>query len=239
MTELFSDLLEVDAPFIQSSGLLVDDERAPPAADGGVRVVLGVLSPVVSFGLAAVVRGTPGVTLASTACSLERMLTLCRDARDCVALADLALSPQGAAEFMRHLNAAAPRARAILISEAHKPHAVREAMRSGACGFLEKTAPPSEIRAALVAAARGQRYLTPGIASQLADSLMLQDLTARETDVVQLLARGECNKVIARELSVTLGTVKTHVHAILGKLSSRSRTDAVLKAHRLGLVRIS
>jgi two-component system NarL family response regulator len=73
---------------------------------------------------------------------------------------------------------------------------VREAIRWGASGFVEKTAEPAEIRAALVAAARSQRYLSPGMAN-LADSSVMQDLTPREMDVLALLTRGDCNKLIS------------------------------------------
>jgi DNA-binding NarL/FixJ family response regulator len=78
--------------------------------------------------------------------------------------------------------------RVVLISDMHSPHMVREAIRWGASGFVEKTAEPAEIRAALIAAARSQRYLAPGIA-HLAGSFMPHDLPPREMDVLALFAR--------------------------------------------------
>jgi len=98
---------------------------------------------------------------------------------------------------MQLLRMVAARVRVVLISDMHSPHMVREALRWGASGFVEKTAQPAEIRAALVAAARSQRYLSPGMAADLADSSVLRDLSPRERHVHALLTRGDCNKLIS------------------------------------------
>ena len=70
------------------------------------------------------------------------------------------------------------------------------------------------------------------------DAFVLQEFAPRERDVLTPSRCGNCNKRNARELAVTVSTVKTHVHAIMNQLESRACTDAVLKAHRLGLVRL-
>jgi DNA-binding NarL/FixJ family response regulator len=127
---------------------------------------------------------------------MDRLLACCMEAEDCVALLDPALGPHGLRAFMQLLRMMAARVRVVLISDMHSPHMVREAIRWGASGFVEKTAEPAEIRAALVAAARSQRYLSPGMAN-LADSSVMQDLTPREMDVLALLTRGDCNKLIS------------------------------------------
>jgi DNA-binding NarL/FixJ family response regulator len=213
-------------------------EGVAAKADSAVKVIIGVASPALLCGLESLVSGTAGLACGRSAPTLYRLLACCLEAEDCVALVDPALGPQGLRAFMQLLRMMAARVRVVLISDMHSPHMVREAIRWGAHGFVEKAADAAEIRAALIAAARSQRYLSPGIAVDLADSLVLQDLTPREMDVLALLTRGDSNWLIARELAVTVGTVKTHVRAIMNKLESRSRTDAVLKAHRLGLVRL-
>jgi len=210
---------------------------ACPTSSGlGTMVVIGASSPALLCGLESLVSETAGLSLAGTACSLDRFLECCALVRAGVALVDPFIGRQHIREFMEALGAAAPRIRAVLMTDANQPHIVREAVKSGACGFVGQTAATEEIRAALSAAAAGRRHISAGVAAHLAESLTLEDLTNREMQVLGLLSLGDCNKAIARDLDVTVGTVKTHVRAIMSKLSSRSRTEAVHKAYRLGLV---
>ena len=123
-----------------------------------------------------------------------------------------------------------------MMPDLFQPHAVREAIRTGAGAIVNRAADIREIHEALFAVAAGRRYIAPAIAVQLAESLTLLELTDRETEVLALLSQGECNKNIARGLGVTVGTTKCHVRAIMNKLDARSRTEAVHKAYRLGLV---
>lgn len=153
-----------------------------------VEVIIGVASPALLDSLEALVNGTAGLALGRSASTLERLLACCLEAEDCVVLVDPALEPQGLRAFMQLLRMMAARVRVVLISDMHSPDTVRNATRWGACGFVQKTAEPAEIRAALIAAARSQRYLAPGIA-HLAGSFMPQDLPPREMDVLALFAR--------------------------------------------------
>ncbi|RZA34551.1 MAG: response regulator transcription factor [Lysobacteraceae bacterium] len=87
-----------------------------------------------------------------------------------------------------------------------------------------------------VALAR-QRYLSESMTRSVADSLTRESLTGRETDVLQLLAQGCCNKSIARKLGIGVGTVKTHVKGVMSKLDATARTHAVVVATQRGLIR--
>ncbi|MDR6536015.1 hypothetical protein [Variovorax soli] len=166
-------------------------------ADGAVKVIIGVASPALLSGLESLVSDTAGLVLGCSAPTTDRLLACCMEAEDCIALVDPTLGPQGLRAFMQLLRMVAARVRVVLISDMHSPHMVREALRWGASGFVEKTAQPAEIRAALVAAARSQRYLSPGMAADLADSSVLRDLSPRERHVHALLTRGDCNKLIS------------------------------------------
>jgi DNA-binding NarL/FixJ family response regulator len=133
-----------------------------------------------------------------------------------------------------------PRARPMLITDANQPQVVREAVNPGARGFVGRsaeTAEMAEIRDALWAVTGGGRYSAPAAAAHLVESISSDDLTRRELEVLERLAKGSCSKTIAREMDVAVGTVKTHVCAIMCKLNARSRTEAVLSACRLGLIR--
>ncbi len=120
------------------------------------------------------------------------------------------------------------------------------AVRAGACGYLLKSMPPEDIRAAVHAAARGQTSVAPRLVERLLDtyarthtppSPLLDRLTERETAVLREVAAGRSNVEIGERLFVSEGTVKTHVAAILRKLEVRDRTQAAVAAYELGLVR--
>jgi DNA-binding NarL/FixJ family response regulator len=114
------------------------------------------------------------------------------------------------------------------------------AVRAGAVGYLLKDTESDELRRAIKAAAAGQVQLSPQAAMRLLREVRAPEspeaLTERETDVLRLLARGQANKEIARELNIGEKTVKTHVSNILAKLGVQSRTQAALYAARIGLV---
>ena len=117
---------------------------------------------------------------------------------------------------------------------------VVEAMRAGAAGYLLKDAQPAELLAAIRAAHAGGSPLHPDAAAELVGELRRPpagpDLTAREREVLELLARGMPNKAIALRLSLSEKTVKAHVSAILRKLDVTDRTQAALRAVRERLV---
>ncbi len=124
------------------------------------------------------------------------------------------------------------------------PDAARaaEAWGAGARGLLLRDAGAERLSAALQAAAQGLAVLDPALTGALvamreqAPGAPAESLTPREIEVLRLLAEGLPNKAIARRLAISEHTVKVHVNAILGKLGVESRTEAVVKATRLGLV---
>ena len=162
-----------------------------------MKVIVGVASPALLCSLEALVRGTAGLAFGCSAPTTDRLLACCMEAEDCIALVDPLLGPQGLRAFMQLLRMMAARVRVVLISDMQSPRMMREAIRWGACGLVEKTAEPAEIRAALLAAAGSQRYLSPRMAEDLADSFPLQDLSPRERDALALLTRGDCNKLMS------------------------------------------
>ena len=120
---------------------------------------------------------------------------------------------------------------------------VVEAFRAGASGFVLKTAPPGQLVAAIRTIALGEALLAPASTRQLieqstrqvAPSPLLTSLSARETEVLRLLARGLSNAEIADELVVEPSTIKTHVASVLAKLGVRDRVQAVVFAFENGL----
>jgi DNA-binding NarL/FixJ family response regulator len=124
---------------------------------------------------------------------------------------------------------------------------VYEALRLGASGFLLKDAPPEDLIAAVRVVASGEALLAPSVTRRLIEEFfarptepvrtsMLEALTARETEVLRLVARGMSNTEIAEHLFVSEQTVKTHVGKIFAKLGLRDRAQAVICAYESGLV---
>ena len=113
---------------------------------------------------------------------------------------------------------------------------VRAAVEAGVHGYLLQGCSIEELATGVSVLAAGGRYFCRDVAQQIAESLMREPLTPRETDVLRLLALGQCNKSIARQLEITVGTVKGHLRAIFGKLEAGSRTEAVGIAARRGLI---
>jgi two-component system nitrate/nitrite response regulator NarL len=127
----------------------------------------------------------------------------------------------------------------------------RQAWRTGVQGLLRRDAEPARIASALAALAQGlvvideeYRRLLGGVSSPRPDTpwtpgeedLLREDLTARELEVLRLMAEGLPNKTIAQRMDISEHTVKFHVNAVLGKLGAGSRTEAVVRATRLGLI---
>jgi len=156
-----------------------------------------------------------------------------------VILLDLRMPGADGVAALAGLRAAGNPARVLVITSFTEPAAVLPAVRAGASGYVFKDIDPPALAAAIRSVHAGHVLLHPDVARLLAAGELRPgpaDLTAREQDVLAEVARGRSNREIARELSVSEKTVKTHVSAILGKLGVQDRTQAALYAVRSGLV---
>ena len=124
----------------------------------------------------------------------------------------------------------------LIVSQLDKEWEVRTAMESGVQGYLHQSCSADELARAVRQLSRGIRYLSEAVSRSVAASLSRASLTERETDVLQLLAEGCCNKLIARRLGIGVGTVKTHVKGVMSKLDATARTHAVVVAAERGLI---
>ena len=140
-------------------------------------------------------------------------------------------------ERLRRLRAIRHRGRVMIVADADREWQIREALESGAAAYLLLGATAGELADAVRAVARGASYLSPAIAARLAESLAAEPLTAREQQVLSLIVDGLCNKHIALSLQISVGTVKSHVRSLFGKLQVRTRTAAAAIAERRGLLK--
>jgi len=142
-----------------------------------------------------------------------------------------------------------PRQKVLILTTFGLDEYIIEALRAGASGFLLKDAPVEDLLSAVRAVAAGDAQLSPAVTKRLLDQVarrlpaavdhdeaLLEELTARERDVLRLLALGMSNAEIGEALVVSEATVKTHVSSVLGKLGLRDRVQAVIYAYENGLV---
>jgi len=130
-------------------------------------------------------------------------------------------------------------ARVLVFTTRDSELEIRSALQAGLAGYLIQGCKSDDVVCAVKAIARGVRYFCPVASQRMADSIAHTGLTNRESDVLTLLCDGLSNKLIARQLDLATGTVKSHLRAILCKLGASSRTHAVLVAAQRGLVRRS
>ena len=126
--------------------------------------------------------------------------------------------------------------RVLIVTENDREWNLRIAVTSGVHGYMSQKGSAQELSEAVRTLSRGLRYISPVLTPRLAAGMSRISLTGRENDVLRLLARGFCNKVIARELGIGIGTVKTHVKGLFEKLGVSARTQAVVRATERGLV---
>ncbi|OWQ48423.1 hypothetical protein CDL60_07570 [Roseateles noduli] len=128
---------------------------------------------------------------------------------------------------------------ALILTALSSETAVVKAMALGVRGYLLLGSPLEDLLMAIRELAQGRRHVSQAVAHRLVESLGREALTARESEVLQLLGHGQNNKSIAREMAISLGTVKTHVKAIMAKLDAESRMHAVTVAAHRGLLALA
>ncbi|MBI2516568.1 MAG: response regulator transcription factor [Opitutae bacterium] len=179
----------------------------------------------------------------------ERAVALAKVHRPDVILMDLRMPVMGGVEATRRIAQAAPAARVVVLTTFDEDEEIFEAMRAGALGYLLKACSADKLCESVRAAAKGASVLEPSVAAKMMAELnrlsaregkkvsqpLAEPLSARELDVLRLLAAGRSNKEIGSELHITEGTVKNHMTNVLGKLGVLDRTQAALRARELGL----
>src|ERR687891_1673219 len=171
-----------------------------------------------------------------------------QDLRPDVVLMDLRMSQMDGVQAMRRIRAEDASVKFIVLTAYDSDEYISDAIEAGAKGYLLKDASREELFQAVRAVHQGESLIEPGVASKVLDRLaqlsrqahlpqIAQVLSERETEVLQLMARGAPNKSIATSLSISESTVKTHVANIFQKLEVNQRTEAVTKAMSLGIIK--
>ena len=196
-----------------------------------IRVLVVDDHPVVRQGLVAVLEDEADFAVVGAAGSAEEALTLAARLQPAVMLLDLELPGLDGIEALPRLLAASPALRVIVFTAYDTDERVFGALRAGAKGYLLKGAPTEEIARAIRVVHGGGSYLEPRVVAKLVAEVgaprpAAGRLSAREREVLRLIATGQPTKQIARALGIAVATAKNHVHHILGKLKVDRRRDA-------------
>ncbi|MBP0458334.1 response regulator [Streptomyces montanisoli] len=203
---------------------------------------------LVRAGLAALLRTAPDITAVGEVPDGEAAVEAAHRERWDVVLMDIRLpGMNGVAATERILKEVRDPPRIIALTTFDIDEYVYAALRAGASGFLLKDTSPGRLVDAVHVVARGEMLFAPAVTRRLVEAYTrrpaaaveldaLPGLTARETEVLRQVGLGIDNEAVARRLHVTEGTVKTHLHRIMGKLSLNSRAQAVVMAYESGLV---
>jgi len=186
-------------------------------------------------GIAAVLDGQPDMTLVGQASNGREAIEGFRQHRPDVTLMDLRMPDMSGIEAIAEIRAEFPNARIIVLTTYAGDVQAAAALKAGASGYLLKNLLRKELLETIRAVHAGKRRVPPEIATEIAEHVADDSLTERETEVLRRVAAGKSNKVIAAELDISEGTVKTHMKSILPKLDASDRTHAVMIALKRGI----
>jgi len=195
--------------------------------------------PVVLAGLTSMLGTQAGMEVVGSASSGEEALEMLRAKSADLLLLDLRMPGMSGIDTLHALKRAKINARAIILTSYETDEDIYRAVQAGAQGYLLKDAPQSDMIEAIRAVHGGRRYFPRHIAARLAERMMRTDLTSRELEVLNMLARGLTNKEIGTALSISGNTVRNHVNSIIEKLEVSDRTEAATTAIHRGLIETS
>ena len=206
--------------------------------DPSIRILLADDHSVVRMGLAALISSEPGFTVVGHASDGCEAVSQYRALRPDVILMDLLMPNKSGARAAAEIRAEFPLARILILSTSDGDDDVYRALQSGALGYILKSSPGEQLIPAIRAVMRGEKWIPPEVARSLANRIMREELSPREVQVLEELARGGSNKEIAGVLLITEHTVKAHLKSILAKLPARDRTEAVTVALQRGIIHL-
>jgi DNA-binding NarL/FixJ family response regulator len=203
-----------------------------------VTVLIADDHSVVREGLVSLVTHKGGMTVVGEASNGREAVALWKQYRPDVVLLDLRMPELDGVGALKEIRGLDEKARIIVLTTFDGDEDIYRAIQAGAKGYLLKDAPREALVDCIRRVHAGEICVPVHLAAKLAQRVSGESLSAREIDVLKLMAQGKSNKEIGSALFISEGTVKSHVKAIFGKMNVISRTEAVATATRRGLIQL-
>jgi DNA-binding NarL/FixJ family response regulator len=211
-----------------------------------IRVIVCDDQEIVCQGLSTILNNDPQIQVVATANSGREVVQLVETHQPDLVLMDLKMPDVNGIQDTQKIKSSFPQIKVLVLTTYDDDEWLFDAIRAGAAGYLLKDTPSAALIQAIKGTLEGETYLDPNVAGKVLHNVARQNpapvsgfhlqLSERETDVLQLMARGLTNADIARELYLSEGTVRNYTSAIFTKLGVNDRTQAVIAALRYGLV---
>jgi DNA-binding NarL/FixJ family response regulator len=206
------------------------------AVENKIRILTVDDHPLLRAGIAAVIQVQKDMILVGEATNGEEAIEAFRLHRPDVALMDLQMPEKGGIEAMNVILGEFPDARIVVLTTFQGDVQALRAIKAGACGYLLKNMLRKELVETIRIVHAGGRRIPPRVAAGVAEHVTSRALSGREIDILDRVAKGNSNKIIASQLGISEGTVKTHLKSILSKLDANDRTHAVTIALKRGFI---
>ena len=201
-----------------------------------IRVLVVEDHNVVRQGLVALLNLVEDIQVVGEAADGEEAVAQFRSHHPDVTLIDLRLPKLSGVEVIQRVRSETPQARFVVLTTYDGDEDIYRALKGGAKAYLLKGMTTEELITTIRAVHSGRSHIPAAIAERLAERMGTEDLTPRESQVLEQIVSGKSNKEIATELAITEATVKTHINTLLGKLGVEDRTQAATAAIRRGIV---
>lgn len=194
--------------------------------------------PLMREGIATMLKSQPDMSLVAEATNGREAIQRFREHRPDVTLMDLRLPDMSGIDAMIAIRSEFAQARIIVLTTFEGDIDIQRALQAGACGYLLKSMRPRDLLEAIRQVHGGRKHIPPEVVAHIAEHLGDAALTPRELEVLQQVAGGNRNRVIAEHLFISEETVKVHLKRIMEKLGANDRTQAVAIAIRRGFIQL-
>jgi two-component system, NarL family, response regulator len=208
----------------------------PGAGSSALRVFIADDHLVYRIGIRSLLSNEPGMQVVGEASDGASAIELYKKLQPDVMLLDLRMPHGGGIGVVETVRAEFPQARILIVTSYQTEEEIFRVLRAGALGYVLKDVGREVLIEAIRSVQAGVRWVSPTIQRQFAERCLREALTAREVEVMKLLARGLTNKDIARVVRISESTVKNHINSLLAKLEVTDRTEAVTLCLVRGIV---